>query len=274
MSRSTDSLVLGGRPVARRFGAINLRGLAQMYTREMVRGFKIWGITLAAPTVRALLFASVFGLAIDRPDVTMGGLAFMEFLLPGLVAVAALERAFQSSAFSIVYDKTEGIFTDLAMLPLTPGEIVLGYAAASVSAALIVGAIVSAALLPVGGALPQAPLVLAFFVAAGALMVGLFSQITGLWARKWDYLESVQTFIFLPFVFLSGVFFSIDELSAAAQPFARANPVFYIVDGIRFSITGQADADPWTGAAVCLGFIVVLWVVVYRLFAAGYRMKS
>ena len=126
----------------------------------------------------------------------------------------------------------------------------------------------------VGGAVPVAPLTLIFFVAIGALMIGLFSQITGLWARKWDYLESVQTFIFMPFVFLSGVFFSIDEVSARAQPFARANPVFYLVDGIRFAITGRADADPWVGAVVCITVIIVLWVIVYRLFAAGYRMKS
>ncbi|MBT3399570.1 MAG: ABC transporter permease [Rhodospirillaceae bacterium] len=269
-----NGIILGGRPVARRFGAVNYRGLATMYAREMLRGFKIWGITLAAPTVRALLFASVFGLAIDRPDAMMGGVPFIDFLLPGLVAVAALERSFQSSAFSIVYDKNEGIFPDLAMLPLTPGEIVLAYAAASVSASLIVGAVVWAALLLVGGAVPVAPLTLIFFVALGSLMIALFSQITGLWARKWDYLESVQTFIFMPFVFLSGVFFSIDELSAAAQPFARANPVFYIVDGIRFAITGRADANPWVGAGVCIAVIVILWVIVYRLFAAGYRMKS
>ncbi len=64
------------------------------------------------------------------------------------------------------------------------------------------------------------------------------------------------------------------EVAVGAHACARANPVFYIVDGIRFSITGRADADPWTGATVCLGVIAVLWVVVYRLFAAGYRMKS
>ena len=92
MARACDNLILGGRPVARRFGAVNYRGLLQIYAREMVRGFKIWGITLAAPTVRALLFASVFGLAIDRPGVMMGGLPFIDFLLPGLVAVAALNE--------------------------------------------------------------------------------------------------------------------------------------------------------------------------------------
>ena len=98
-------------------------------------------------------------------------------------------------------------------------------------------------LLPLGGQLPAEPLALAYFAVAGALIIGLFSQITGLWAPKWDHLTGVQTFIFLPFVFLSGVFFSLDQLPAALQPWARANPIFYVVDGVRYGITGRADAS-------------------------------
>ena len=173
-----------------------------------------------------------------------------------------------------MYDKTEGIFGDLATLPLTPGEIVLAYAAATVTGSIIVSAIVWAALLPLGGTLPVAPFALLFFIAVGSLMVGLFSQISGLWARKWDYIISVQTFVFMPFVFLSGVFFSLDELSDGARFYAQLNPVFYVVDGIRFALTGRAEADPWLGAAVTLGVVVVLWALAYRLFAIGYRYKS
>lgn len=265
--------LLGGRPVARRFGAVNWRGLAAMYRREVVRGLKIWGITLVAPAVRALLFASVFGLAIDRPGVTMGGLPFLEFLIPGLVAVAALERSFESSAFSIVYDKTEGIFGDMAMVPLTPREIVLAYAASSVTGSLIVATVVWLVLLPLGGTVPHAPFAFVFFVAAGGLMIGLFSQIAGLWAKKWDYIATVQSFIFMPFVFLSGVFFSIDALPEEARALARSNPVFYVVDGVRWSLVGRADADPATGALVCLGVIAALWIASHRLFAVGYRFK-
>ena len=266
--------LLGGPPIARRFGSINLRGLATFYRREFVRGMKIWSLTLAAPALRAILFASVFGLAIDRPGMTMSGMPFLEFLVPGLIVVAALERAFESSAFSMVYEKTEGIFSDMAALPLTPGEIVIAYAAATVTGSVLVSAIVWAALFPIGGTLPVSPLALLFFIAAGSLMVGLFSQISGLWARKWDYIISVQTFVFMPFVFLSGVFFSLDELSEGARFYAQFNPVFYIVDGVRYALTGQAEADPWLGAAVCLAVVAVLWAIAYRLFAIGYRYKS
>jgi len=267
-------LLLGGTPAARRFGLLNWLGFATFYRREMARGFKIWKITLAAPAIRAVLFASVFGLAIDRPDVTMGGMPFMTFLIPGLIAVAVLERAFESAAFSIVYDKTEGIFGDLAMLPLTPGEIVFGFVSATLTGSLMVATVVGAALFPFVGLFPFDLFALFFFVGIGSLMIGFFSQIAGLWAKKWDYINSVQTFIFLPFVYFSGVFFSLGSLPAFVQSFARANPVFYVVDGIRFAMTGQSETDPLFSALVCVGVVAVFWAISFRLFSVGYRLKS
>jgi ABC-2 type transport system permease protein len=262
------------RPKVRRFGAVNIRGMATFYRREVHRGFKIWGITLAAPAIRALLFAGVFALVVAATGKIVLGMPFLEFLIPGLIAVAILERAFESAAFSMVYDKTEGIFGDIATAPLTPGEVVLAYAASSVTGALIVGAVVWLVLLPLGGQVPAQPLALAYFATSGALIIALFSQIAGLWAPKWDYLAGVQTFIFMPFVFLSGVFFSLDQLPVALQPWARANPIFYIVDGVRFGITGRGDTDPLTGVIVTFVCIAVLAALSYRLFAIGFRFKS
>lgn len=264
----------GGQPKARRFGVVNGRGMATFYRREVHRGFKIWSITLAAPAIRALLFAGVFALVVGESGQVVLGMPFLEFLVAGLVAVAVLERAFETSAFSMVYDKTEGIFGDIATVPLTPGELILAYAGASVTGALVSGTVVWTALLPFGGQLPVEPLALLYFAIAGALIIGLFSQLTGLWAPKWDHLTGVQTFIFLPFIFLSGVFFSIDQLPEAVQPWARANPLFYIVDGIRFGITGRADADLLTGVLVSLASIAVLAAISYRLFAIGFRYKT
>ena len=263
-----------GRPRARRFGVVNGRGMATFYWREVHRSIKIWGITLAAPAIRALLFAGVFALVVGASGKVVLGMPFLEFLVPGLVAVAILERAFESAAFSMVYDKSEGIFGDLATVPLTPGELVVAYAGASVTGGLIAGIAVWTVLLPLGGQVPAEPVALAYFAMSGALIIGLFSQVAGLWAPKWDYLAGVQTFIFLPFVFLSGVFFSLDQLPAALQPWARANPIFYIVDGVRFGITGRGDTDPLIGVIVTLVCITVLAALSYRLFAIGYRFKS
>jgi len=75
-------------------------------------------------------------------------------------------------------------------------------------------------------------------------------------------------------VFLSGVFFSLGELSASAREVACLNPVFYVVDGIRFGLTGYGEADLRLAAVVSLGVVIILWSIAYRLFTIGYRFKS
>lgn len=272
-------MLLGGPPKVRRFGAVNLRGAHALFAREMRREFKILTLTLGAPMVRALLMAGVFALALGGTSggaggETMGGMPFLDFLIPGLIAVSMLERGFESASFSIVYDKTEGIFTDLAMVPLTAAEIVAGYAGAAVAGALTAALAVWVAMLPFGAPLPAEPLALLFFLVAGGLSVGLFGMMAGLWARKWDGISAVETFLILPFLFLSGVFFSLADLPEAIRPLAQANPVFYIVDGIRFGLTGRAETDMAVAAGVCATMVAVLGAIVLRLFAIGWRLRS
>ena len=158
-------------PQIRNYGFINHLGLLTFYTREVRRGFKIWGITLVAPAIRAILFVTVFSLIIDDTVTVVLGLPFLNFLIPGLIAVAVLERAFESSAFSMVYDKSEGIFDDLAIVPLSPFELVVAYASASVTAGISVGSVVWLTLIPFGGQLPALPFTLAYFV---VLVLSLF----------------------------------------------------------------------------------------------------
>lgn len=261
-------------PRARHFGRVNGRGLVALYQREMRRGLKIWGITLAAPALRAILFAGVFALVIRGVVETMGGMPFVEFLLPGLVAAAVLERAFEATAFSLIYDKLERIITDIVAAPLTPAEMVIAYALASSTGALLSGLTVWLALIPFGLGFPAVPMAAFAFALGGALMIALFGQLAGLWATKWDHLSGVQTFVFMPVVFLSGVFFSLDRLGPTAQIVARFNPVFHVVDGVRFGFSGRADGDPLVSAVVVLVVDVALFAAAYRLFARGYKLKA
>ncbi len=261
-------------PRARRFGRVNALGLSSLYRREIHRGFKIWGITLAAPALRSVLFAGVFTLVIRGVAQTMGGMPFLAFLLPGLVAAAVLERAFEATAFSLVYDKVEHIINDIVAAPLAPVEIVIAYALASATGALLAGLSVWLVLIPFGLGFPAAPLVTLYFAFGGAMMIALFGQLSGLWAAKWDHLSGVQTFVFMPVVFLSGVFFSLDRLTPTARLVAQFNPVFHVVDGIRYGFTGRADSDPLISALAVLAVDVLLFAAAYRLFARGYKLKA
>ena len=96
----------------------------------------------------------------------------------------------------------------------------------------------------------------------------------GLLVRRWDSLAAVQTFVVLPFVFTSGVFFSLERLPEPLAALARANPLFYVVDGIRFGLTGAGESDPATGLALVAGVTLALGVLCYRLFAAGVGLRD
>lgn len=245
-----------------------------MFAREILRSLKVWDFTLGAATMRAVLFTAVFGFATAGINRLMGGLPLLDFLIPGLIAAAALEHAFVAAAFSIVHDKIEGVLGDILSAPLTVLEIVLVYVASALVGGIAVGTVVWAALLPFGAPLPHNAGIVLLFAAAGTVLVGLVSAIVGLWVRRWDSLAAVQTFVVLPFVFTSGVFFSLERLPGPMATLARANPLFYVVDGIRFGLTGAGESDPVVGLAVIAVVTLALGVVCYRLFAAGIGLRD
>ncbi|MDH5558711.1 MAG: ABC transporter permease [Alphaproteobacteria bacterium] len=259
---------------ARRFGRVNWTGLWTLFLRDLLRDLDIWKITIAAPALQSLLFALIFQLALGGVSVTMGGMDFNAFLVPGLVAYVALERGFESTAFMMVYDKLEGMITDIIGAPLTAAEMATGFALMAAVSAVLTGIATWAILLPFLAALPVNPLAALFFAFSGGAMLGMVGLAGGLWADKWDHITGVQTFIVTPALYMSGVFFSLDRLPDAVRAVAEWNPAWYVIDGMRYGLTGTATADPWTGAAVLLAVNAALWLLCWRLFASGYKIKA
>jgi ABC-2 type transport system permease protein len=142
-----------------------------------------------------------------------------------------------------------------------------------VTAGLLTGGLtlaVAALVIPVP--LP-APGVLLFFSLAAGLLFAMLGTVVGLWAVKWDQLSTADTFLMLPLAFLSGAFFTLDGLPEIGRALIALNPVFYAIDGARFGALGTATAPVATGAAVVIGLNLVLGLLVWRLFATGYRLK-
>lgn len=261
-------------PAARHIGRMNWLGTYTLFLRDLLRDLEIWKITVAAPALQAVLFALIFDLALGDASLTMGGLAFSAFLVPGLVAYVVLERGFESTAYMMVYDKLEGMITDVIGAPLTPAELVLGFGLMAAVSAMITGAVTWLALLPFLQSLPAAPFALLVFAFGGGLMMGLAGLVGGLWADKWDHVSGVHTFAIVPILYMSGVFFSLDRLPEGLRTLAAFNPVFYVIDGVRYGLTGQAAADPLTSLFVVIAVDVLLCLACWRLFASGYKLKA
>lgn len=260
-------------PAPRRFGRVNWIGLATIAGRDMRRTLKTYRYSLLGPLVSNMLFLAVFHLALGDRVWNLSTVSFGQFLVAGLVVFAICERAFETAAEFILYDKMEGMIWDTLMAPLSPLERTIGYTIGAASVGLLTGTIVLAAsLLFVRLPAPNIPLLL-FFAVTGAVVLALGGIIAGTWAERWDHQSAINTFLLLPLSFLSGCYYPIGGLPELGRQLIQINPVFYIVDGVRAGLTGFHEGSLQVGAAVLLSMAVALFLLVHRLIRAGYKVK-
>ncbi|HLB79963.1 MAG TPA: ABC transporter permease [Dongiaceae bacterium] len=257
----------------RRFGAVNWLGLWTLVRRDLRRVLVEYRDTVLGPAVSGLLFLAVFRLALGGAEGADGGATLTRFLAPGLTIFAACQRAFETAAASLIFDKLEGMLADTLMAPLTPVERALGYAGGAACTGLLTGAVVLAAMLPFVDLPLAAPAAVLFFAVGGTLLHALLGVLVGLWAERWDHYSAALTFLVIPLAFLSGTFYSIERLPAVGQQVVALNPVFYVIDGFRYGFIGRADGSLAVGLAVVVMVDLLLFAAAWRLFAVGYKIK-
>ena len=259
---------------SRRFGAVNWLGVWTLYLKEVRRFWKVMTQTVGAPVVTTLLYLAIFALAIGkfRPDVQ--GVPFVEFLAPGLVMMTMIQNAFANTSSSILISKIQGNIVDVLMPPLSAGELNVGIALAGVTRGLVCGGATALAMLPfVDMGIAHLWAVL-FFSVGASLMLALIGILGGIWSEKFDHLQAVTNFVILPLTFLSGTFYSVTQLPDFARELTTWNPVFYLIDGFRYGVTGHGDGALSIGIAIVVGVNLVLWAVCHLAFRTGYRLKA
>jgi ABC-2 type transport system permease protein len=261
----------------RTFGApfdINTIGLWTLFAKEVRRFLKVPMQTVLAPVATTLIFLAIFSVALGRARPDIAGVPFLQFLAPGLVMMAIIQNAFANSSSSLVIAKVQGNIVDLVMPPLSPGELVFGLVMGGVARGVMVAVVVYAAMLPFVPMGIHSPLAVAFHVLGGSLLLALLGLLGGLWAEKFDQIAAVTNFVITPLSFLSGTFYSVQQLPESVRLVAYGNPFFYLIDGIRFGVTGHADGPVAIGVAVVVAANTLLWLIAHRLVAAGYRLKA
>ncbi len=258
---------------ARRFGAVNWMGLYTLAQRETLRFLAVWTQTLLAPLVTAGLFLLIFNIAIGpgRPDVM--GVPFLTFLAPGIMMMTVIQNAFANTSSSMVIAKVQGNIVDTLMPPLSPVEILLGYLAGGVARGVLIALVVAIALGLVLGLVPQNPLIALIFVVLGGAFMGALGLLAGIFANKYDQMAAITNFVVTPLAFLSGTFYSVEDLPPLLNHISHVNPVFYLIDGLRYGMIGVSDSSPYLGLLVCSGATVLIGVLIWQMLRTGYRLK-
>ena len=251
----------------------NWLGLYTLYMREVRRFVKVYTQTIVGPVVTTLLFLAVFALALGRAVNEVHGVPFLQFLAPGLIMMAIVQNAFANTSSSMMIAKIQGNIVDTLMPPLNAHELTFGIAMGGMTRGVVVG-IAVALVLSIWVPLHIHSFgVIVFHTVAASLMLSLLGVIGGIWSEKFDHIAAVTNFIITPLSFLSGTFYSIERLPELGQTIATLNPFFYMIDGFRYGFIGQSDAPVLTGMLVVGLMDVVLWVVCWRMFQSGYKLK-
>ena len=258
----------------RRFGRVNWCGLRTLAGREMQRFLTVWTQTLMAPLVTAGLFLLIFTLAIGPRRGDVMGVSFTTFLAPGILMMTVIQNAFANTSSSVVISKIQGNIVDTLMPPLSPGELVLGFLAGGVGRGLAVGLAISLGLWLLLGITVAHPLWALVFVLLGSALMGAMGLVAGIFANKFDQMAAITNFLVTPLAFLSGTFYSITALPPGLQMVARFNPVFYLIDGMRYGVIGASDSAHWLSFAVVSTVTLAVACVAWRMFATGYRLKA
>lgn len=249
-------------------------GLRTLVKREVVRFLRVPGQTVASPLVTTALYFLVFGGAIGSRVHEVNGVPYARFIVPGLVALGVVTNAFANSSSSMFQMKLMGTVIDLLVTPLSYGELLAGFLAAAVIRGAMVGLLmwlVAAFFTGFGLAHPLAAVGLVLLIAAAFGALGLMIAI---WAEKFEQVNFVPTFLITPLTFLGGVFYSVSMLSPALERVTLMNPVFYMVDTVRWAMLGRSDSPPLLGGGILVGLCVATVGAAWIMLKSGYKLRG
>lgn len=254
---------------------VNWGGLRALYVKEVRRFFKVQTQTIWAPAVTTLLYLIIFTIALGSGRRDVLGVHFVDFLAPGLIAMAMIQNSFANASFSLLVGKIQGTIIDYLMPPLSELELLAAMVGAAVTRAILVGLAVWLVMLfwpGVDVGIDHLWAVVLFGL-LGASMLALLGVLTSIWAEKFDHAAAVTNFVVAPLALLSGTFYSVDRLSPMFAAISHANPFFYAISGFRYGFIGAADSPVAVGALILFGVNIALAVLCFALLRSGWKLK-
>jgi len=252
----------------------NWTALYTILRREVTRIMRIWGQTLVPPAITMTLYFLIFGKLIGSRIGDMGGFTYLDFIVPGLVMMSVIQNSYGNISSSFFGAKFGRHIEELLVAPLPNWVILTGYVGGAVLRGVLVGAIVlGVAMLFTDVRIHDwfATLVTVFL---GAVIFALAGFVNAVYAKKFDDIAIIPTFILTPLTYLGGVFYSVTLLPPWAEAATHANPIFYMVNAFRYGLLGVSDVPVWTAYAVMLGFVAALAWLGLWLLQRGVGMRS
>ena len=253
---------------------MNLTGFMTMTEREVRRFLRVWQQTLIPPVITSVLFILIFGYSLGSRISAVGGVSYLEFIIPGLVMMGMIISAYSNSSSSLYLSKFHGNIQEYLVAPVSYWQIILALTIAAVLRAMLVGiSILAVSYWFVPFSLHHLP-VLLYFMLLTSLLFAFAGIATGLWASNWDQVNVFSTFIITPLTYLGGVFYSISSLPLFWSTVAKFNPILYMVDGFRYGLIGVADVSLLFSMVLVFILALFFFLLCVQWFRKGYKLRT
>ena len=242
--------------------------------KEVTRFTRIWQQTLLPPIITTSLYFVIFGNLIGERIGTMGGFRYMDFIVPGLILMSVITSSYANVSSSFFGAKFQKSIEEIQVSPTPNSVILLGYVTGGMTRGLLVGCVVTMVSMFFSDLSVHNLAVMISIILLTALLFALGGFLNGLFARKFDDVSIVPTFILTPLTYLGGIFYSINLLPNFWQGVSHFNPILYMINGFRYGFLGVSDINLVFSYFIIIIFVAVLFTVNLRLLNQGYGIRN
>ena len=254
--------------------SLNWIGLKTLVRKEVVRVMRIWIQTVVPPAITMTLYFIIFGNLIGRRIGDMGGFDYMQYIAPGLIMMSVITNSYGNVVSSFFGAKFARHIEELLVSPMSNATIIIGHVVGGVLRGLLVGLLVTAIALFFTRLRVEHPLITISMVILSSAVFALAGFINAVFAKKFDDISIIPTFVLTPLTYLGGVFYSISLLPEFWQKVSLANPIIYMVNAFRYGILGVSDIDIGYAYLIVGVFVVGLFSVGMVLLNRGVGIRE
>ncbi|ARU95116.1 ABC transporter permease [Tatumella citrea] len=248
--------------------------LKSIWAKETHRFMRIWIQTLVPPVITMTLYFIIFGNLIGSRIGDMHGFTYMQFIVPGLIMMSVITNSYANVASSFFSAKFQHNIEELLVAPVPTHIIIAGYVGGGVARGICVGVLVTAiSLFFVPFHVYFWPMV-ALTIVLTSVLFSLAGLLNAVFARSFDDISLIPTFVLTPLTYLGGVFYSLSLLPPVWQIVSKLNPIVYMISGFRYGFLGINDVPVGLTIGILLVFIAVFYAVVWTLIQRGRGLRS
>jgi ABC-2 type transport system permease protein len=252
----------------------NYIGLATIVRKEYHRIVRIWIQTLVPPAITATLYFIIFGTLIGRRIGAMGGFDYMQFIAPGLVMMTVINNAYGNVVSSFFGAKFGKHIEEMLVSPLPDSLIILGHVIGGIIRGLLVGLIVLVIALFFTDLHVRHVVITVAVVVLTAVVFSLAGFINAIYAKDFEGISIIPTFLLTPLTYLGGVFYSVDLLPEPWRTISHGNPILYMVNAFRYGVLGTSDIAIGTALTLICTLAVALYGLAWYLMHRGIGLRD